>query len=221
VISVNKLSHICGLSLKPNNRNAAACVLLAVVPVLLLTVGCGGGTSTSSSTVPANVVNDVAALITSNASTNLVGGPGAGISKLGDRVEPQSVSCNQTSCIFSEQFNATYACQLGGNTGFAGDVNGTINNSGTGAIQFQVDETFTNCVPDAGYTVNGAPEVTVAGTFTFTNGALSFPLQILEGGAVTVNGNTCNINMTTLAESDGSSKTTGTLCGQSVNISVQ
>lgn len=219
-MSINKLFNIFGLSLKSNKRNAAVCVLLAVVPILLLGIGCGGGTS-SSSTVPANVVNDVAALITSSASTNLVGGPGAAISHPTDHVEPQTASCNQSSCVISEQFNSSYACQLGGNIGFAGDINGTINNSGNGSIQFQVDETFTNCIPDAGYTVNGAPEVTVGGTFTFNNGNLSFPLQILEGGAVKINNQTCNINLTTLAESNGSSTTTGSLCGQSVSISVQ
>jgi len=199
--------------------------LLAVVLSVLVGVGCGGGSSSSSSAVPASVVQDVATLISGQAVTNLAEGAGTDIIRhpyhLKGHVEPMEVSCNQSSCVFSEQYNTTDACQFGGSTGFAGDVSGTVNSSGTGSFQFQVDETFTNCVPASGYTVNGAPEVTISGTFTFNGGALSFPLQILAGGALTINGNTCNINLTTLAESNGSSTTTGTLCGQSVNISAE
>jgi len=163
-------------------------------------------------------------MISEKAVTNLAEGTAAAAIRrhaghLQGRVEPQEVSCNQNSCVFSQQYNTTDACQYGGTSGFAGDVNGTISSSGTGSIQFQLDETFTNCVPVSGYSVNGAPEVTITGTFTFNNGSISFPLQILAGGAVMVNGDTCNINLTTLAESDGSSTTTGTLCGQSVNLS--
>jgi len=198
--------------------------LLAAVLSLLVGVGCGGGSgSGSSSTVPASVVQDVATMISKNAVTNLSEGTSAAVVRhpghLQGRIEPQEVSCTQNSCVFSQQYNTTDACQDGGTSGFAGDVNGTISSSGTGSIQFQVDETFTNCVPVSGYTVNGAPQVTISGTFTFNNGSISFPLPILAGGAVTVNGNTCNINLTTLAESNGSSTTTGTLCGQSVNLS--
>ena len=199
--------------------------LLAVVLSVLVGVGCGGGSSSSSSTVPASVVQDVATLISGQAVTNLAEGTGAAIVRHPDHlkghVEPMEVSCNQSSCVFSQQYNTTDACQYGGSTGFAGDVNGSVNSSGTGSFQFQVDETFTNCVPVSGYTVNGAPEVTIGGTFTFNDEALSFPLQILAGGAVTVNGNTCNISLTTLAQSNGSSTTTGTLCGQAVNVSTE
>lgn len=199
--------------------------LLAVVLSVLAGVGCGSGSSSSSSTVPTSVVQDVATLIAGQAVTNLAEGTGAEIVRhaghLKGSVEPMEVSCNQNSCVFSQQYNTTDACQYGGSTGFAGDVNGSVNSSGTGSFQFQLDETFTNCQPASGYTVNGAPEVTIGGTFTFNNGALSFPLQILAGGAVTINGNTCNINLTTLAESNDSSTTTGTLCGQSVNISIE
>jgi len=206
-------------------HSGSALALLAAVLSVLVGLGCGGGSSSSSSTVPPSVVQDVATMISGQAVTNLAEGTGAEIVRhpghLKGHVEPMEVSCNQNSCVFSQQYNTTDACQYGGSTGFAGDVNGTVSSSGTGSIQFQVDETFTNCVPASGYTVNGAPEVTIGGTFTFNNGAVSFPLQILAGGAVTINGNTCNINLTTLAESNGSSTTTGTLCGQSVNLSVE
>jgi hypothetical protein len=205
-------------------HSVSAFSLLAAVLSVFVGVGCGGGSSSSSSTVPASVVQDVATMISDKAVTNLAEGSGAAIVRhpahLEGRVEPQEVSCNQNSCVVSQQYNVTDACQYGGTAGFAGDVDGSVNSSGTGSIQFQVNETFTNCVPVSGYTVNGAPEVTIGGTFTFNNGSLSFPLQILAGGAVTINGNNCNINLTTLAESNGSSTTTGTLCGQSVNVSV-
>jgi hypothetical protein len=198
--------------------------VLALVLSVLVGVGCGGGSS-SSSTVPASVVQDVATIISEQAATNLAEGTGAEIVRrpghLKGHIDQINATCNQNSCVLSGQFNTTDACQYGGTTGFAGDVDGSVNNSGTGSIQFQLDETFTNCVPASGYTVNGAPEVSIAGTFTFYNGAVSFPLQILAGGAVTINGNACNINLTTLAESNGSGTTTGTLCGESVNISIE
>lgn len=188
-------------------------------------VGCGGSSTSSSSAVPANVVQDVATLISSQAATNLATASGAArvhpAQGLRGHVEPMGVSCSQTSCVVSDQFNTTQACQFGGSTGLSGDISGSINNSGTGGFQFQVDETFTNCSPASGYTVNGAPEVTVAGSINFNGGVVSFPLQFEAGGAVTINGNTCNIDLTTLAQSDGSSTTTGTLCGQAVNTSVQ
>jgi hypothetical protein len=201
-------------------------VAVVVLSAVFL-AGCGGSSSSSSgsSAVPASVVQSVATVIAGEAATNLATGSGAAVVRHADRlrghVEPMGVVCNNNSCVVSEQFNTTQACQFGGSTGFAGDLSGSINNSGTGGFQFQVDETFTNCSPVSGYTVNGAPEVTVAGSINFNGGVVSFPLQFEEGGAVTINGNTCNINLTTLAESDGSSTTTGTLCGQAVNLSVQ
>ena len=220
-----KSNGIVCISLSSNPHTTSALTLLAAVLSVIVGVGCGGGSGSSSSTVPASVVQDVATMISEKAVTNLAEGTGAQIVRhpghLKGRAEPQEVSCNQNSCVVSQQYNITDACQYGGTAGLVGDVNGSINSSGTGSFQFQVDETFANCVPVSGYTVNGAPEVTIGGTFTFNNGSLSFPLQILAGGAVTINGNTCNINLTTLAESTGSSTTTGTLCGQSVNVSVE
>ena len=196
---------------------------LVLVLSVLAGVGCGGGSS-SSSAVPASVVQDVATVISQQAATNLAEGAGAQVVRhpghLKGHIDQINATCTQSSCVLSGQFNTTNACQYGGTTGFAGDVDGSVNSSGTGSIQFQLDETFTNCVPASGYTVNGAPEVTIAGTFSFNNGAISFPLQVVAGGAVNINSNTCNINLTTLVESNGSSTTTGTLCGQSVNLSV-
>ena len=217
---MNAKRSFCPVSVK------SFCGLLAAAVGLVFGIGCGGGSSSSSSSaVPASVVQDVATVISGQAVTNLAQGSGAAVVRhpghLKGHVEPQSATCNQNSCVFSEQFNTSNACQFGGTVGFAGDVNGTLNSSGTGDVQFQVDETFTNCSPASGYTVNGAPEATISGTFTFNNGTISFPLQILEGGAVTINGNMCGISLTTLAQSDGSSTTTGTLCGQAVNISVK
>jgi hypothetical protein len=205
-------------------RGVPALGLLVLIAISAFAIACGGGSSNSSS-VPSNVTQDVATMIGGQAATNLAAGSGAAVvghaDHLKGRVEPQNVSCTQTSCVFSQQYNTTDNCQFGGTTGFAGDVNGTINSSGTGNINFQMDETFNSCVPVSGYTVNGAPEVTITGTFAFNNGSISFPLQVLAGGAVTVNGNNCSINLTTLAQSDGSSTTTGTVCGQAVNVTVQ
>jgi hypothetical protein len=209
----------------PSSRHSLRVfIVLALVLSVLVGVGCGGGSS-SSSTIPASVVQDVASVISRQAATNLAEGTGADIARQPDHlkghIDQINATCNQNSCVLSGQFNTTDACQFGGTTGFAGDVNGSVNSSGTGSIQFQLDETFSNCVPVSGYTVNGAPEVSIAGTFTFSNGVVSFPLQVLAGGAVTINGTTCNVNLTTLVESNGSGTTTGTLCGQAVNISVE
>lgn len=208
-----------GLSVK------ISCGLLLAIAIVLLGAGCGGSSSSSSSSssIPPQVTQSVATLIAQQAAHNLAAGPPPAekASQRAGRVSPQQVSCTPSSCVFSEQFNVSQACQFGGTTGLAGDVSGSVNSSGTGSINFQVDETFTDCVPVQGYTVNGAPDVTVAGIITMNGGVINFPLQILEGGAVSINGNACNINLTTLGNADGSSTTTGTLCGQSVNLSVQ
>jgi hypothetical protein len=160
---------------------------------LLVANGCGGS-SGSSMNIPSSVVQDVATLMAEQAGANLAGA--SLYATRAPRAEPETTACTPSSCLFNEQFDSSMACQYGGMTGFAGDLSGSLNGSASGSIQLQADETFTDCIPVSGYTVNGAPDATVAGTFALVNGVLSFPLQVEEGGAVTINGESCVIDLT-------------------------
>lgn len=215
----------------------------AIIALAAVTLsGCGGGNSNSnnSSGIPASVVNDAASLIVGEAAANLVGGfssseeaaikhfagkANAETAKLVVRPDSANFSCiynsdgSIASCTFSDDINTTAPCKVSGTTGFVGSISGSVNGSGFGSFSFGTDTTFTDCVDVAGYTINGAPEVTTAGTFTFQNFNLNFPLNIDIGGGFMINNVTCNVLMSSVINSDGSSTTSGTLCGQSVSFS--
>lgn len=92
----------------------------------------------------------------------------------------------------------TIACAGGGTAGVSGEFS---------ASSFDLMTTFSDCNVGNGLVINGAPYLATTGTFTDTSFNLAFT------GAVTANGDTCNIDFR--VTQTGAS---GSICGNSVSF---
>jgi hypothetical protein len=129
------------------------------------------------------------------------------------------------------QVDETVTSPNGGTIHVIGSVNSSIsyNDSGYvtgGFMQIGLTETINSYVLTSGgerYTMNGAPYVSLAGTFTIAPGGRTFGTasSIRIGGGVRVTGNgldrTININLTIIVNSSGTGgSVSGTIGGESV-----
>ena len=140
----------------------------------------------------------------------------------GNRVRPDQISCTQTSCVVNLPLSFTLNCTTGGNMKLTGTIDGSMNNTGTGLIGIQADITITDWSCIQGFIINGAPDITITGMFSFINGAPATTQSIDMGGAFewgSSAADVCNINLTTNFNADGSGDTSGTLCGNPINTS--
>jgi len=121
------------------------------------------------------------------------------------------------TCDFPVNFDGT--CPGGGTIAVAGNVDGTLDNSGDGSIQSQLTITPTNCSVDK-LVINGDPSITVDGTFNFAANAPAFPITLTETGGISYGPNpsgSCQLNVTYTVSSQTSCAISGTVCGQAVN----
>ena len=194
------------------------CLVVLALAVSLLVVGCGGGNgSNSSSSLSASQASAIAAQIAQAASHSAANSPSGAIVT---HAHPQSVTCNQSGCQIFQQFSATITCSVGGNIGVTGDISGATDASGTGLIQIQGQETLTNCSPEQGLVLNGAPYISMTGNFSFLNGNPSTNQSISIGGGFSWGSSAnqvCQVNLTANFNANGSGDLSGTLCGQQVN----
>ncbi len=113
-------------------------------------------------------------------------------------------------------------CTAGGYINVTGSMTGSIDNNGSGVLSLQVTETINSWQCITGYTVDGAPYLSAAGTFSFLNGHQATAASISFGGGFQWSGNgsgTCNIQMTMLFNPDGTGHLSGTACNYQVNES--
>jgi len=111
-------------------------------------------------------------------------------------------------------------CTAGGYIEVAGSMTGSISDQGTGALLLQVLETISDWRCVGSYVVNGDPYISAAGTFSFLNGNLSEPASISVGGGFKWGGTaaqSCQMQMTVLAYSNGTGRYSGTVCNHAVN----
>lgn len=112
-------------------------------------------------------------------------------------------------------------CTAGGYINVTGSMTGSINDTGTGLLSLQVTETLNSWQCIGGFTMDGDPYVSAAGTFSFINGQQATAASISFGGGFRWTGNgsgSCTIQMTALFNPDHSGHMTGQMCGQQVNI---
>lgn len=135
--------------------------------------------------------------------------------------EQSSSGCTPTpngqSCNFP--LSANDPCSGGGSISVAGDVQGTLNNSGAGSLTAQLTITPKSCSLSS-VTFSGDPGITIAGNVNFTNTGPTFPVSLTEGGGISYSPNpsgTCSLNVTYTINSLSSCAVTGTVCGQSVS----
>lgn len=113
-------------------------------------------------------------------------------------------------------------CTSGGYINVTGSMTGSLDNNGTGVLQLQVTETINGWQCISGYTMDGAPYLSAAGTFSYLNGQQSTASSISFGGGFQWTGNgsgTCSIQMTMLFNPDGTGHLSGVACGYQVNES--
>ena len=204
--------------------------LLPAVTAILIYTGCGSSTHNNSlsaaqaQAVSQQVVQAVAQALANALHLNLPAAeqPPARMSEtLGDIRPDQSLNCISTptgqTCMFP--ISSTGPCTKGGTISVAGDIQGTLNNTGSGSLGAQVTITPANCAV-SNVTFNGDPDISIAGQINFTNAGPSFPITLTEGGGITYGPNpagSCQLNVTYSINSVSSCTVTGTVCGQPVN----
>lgn len=219
----------------------------SLVCVLLLSSfslsGCGGGGSggggdggsdpvatTMNRTAAESITKSLSRAATSSMQSSAFKQPSLSDSLLLPEVLEQnplakalySVSCTQTSCVINQPITARLSCTAGGRMDVTGNISGTINNTGTGLIQIQATETISDWSCSPPYIVNGDPYISLTGTFSFMNGAPSTQQHIgINGGFKwgTSSVQSCQLHLDTNFDRNGGGRTTGSVCGYTVDIS--
>ena len=222
------------------NRIASLCLMVVATMLLVLCGGCGSSSANSSnnsmSSAQAQAVTDqvVQALTQALASTfpsNLAAANDVrpNLSTVVRNIGP-NVSSGCTSTATGENCNwpinlPYYPCVSPGggqerSISVTGDIDGTLNNSGSGSVSADITITPTNCSV-SNLIVNGDPSISVSGQVNFTdNETPTFPIIFTETGGISFGPNpsgSCQLNVTYTINSSLSCTVGGTLCGQSVS----
>ncbi|HEU4990771.1 MAG TPA: hypothetical protein VFT41_13380 [Gemmatimonadaceae bacterium] len=115
-------------------------------------------------------------------------------------------------------------CTSGGYINVLGSMTGSIDQNGSGVLSLQVTESINGWKCDGGWTIDGDPYLSAAGTFPFLNGALSSAASISFGGGFRYTGpvsGSCSEQMTLLLYQNGSGHLSGTMCGRQVDVTFQ
>lgn len=132
-----------------------------------------------------------------------------------------AVSCTATSCVINQAISASRTCTSGGRMAVTGNISGTINSTGSGVIQISATETITDWSCQSPLIINGDPYISLTGTFSFLNGAPATQQHIGISGGIkwgTSSAQSCQVSLSTDFNRDGTGHTTGTVCGQSIDV---
>lgn len=158
------------------------------------------------------------------AFTQQIAGPAAGSlsSATGSMSSPLGTAglARGPAVLINAPFSAQTNCTAGGNIKVSGSWTGSIDQTGSGVLSLQANETITDWQCISGHVFNGDPYVSLAGTFSFLNGNLNSPASMSMGGGFKWDGGSCQIQLTFLIYADGHGTVSGQVCGRSVNISV-
>jgi hypothetical protein len=210
------------------SRSLVAVVLGASLAAMS---GCGASTdasgmSSDQATAFARSVS-LAAISSMNVTFAPAAGDVAAPSPAERQLEPGplgplfTVSCTQTSCVINQPIAATRSCTAGGTIAVTGNISGSISNTGTGLIQISATETITDwmCLPPL--VVNGDPYISLVGTFSFLNGFPATQQHVGISGGIKWTGDgagSCQIQLDTNFNGNGSGHTTGVVCGHAVDV---
>jgi hypothetical protein len=202
--------------------------LSILVAIAVLMIGCGNSNSSMNNLTSAQA-QAVASAVSTGVSQSLEGAfgvasveRGVGVTRIEDgspRTTTPSCTLSSSNGNFNCQISQSFSCSGGGTMAISGDVSGSVSDSGTGSIQEQIAADPTNCSVD-GTTLNGDPNVTVAGQFNISNWSPQWPLTGTETGGVTYGPNpsgSCQLNVTFTVNSNLTCTISGTACGQSVS----
>ena len=217
-------------------RNESFCLTVVAAMLSILCSGCGGGGSSMSSSMSQAQAQAVSAQV-SQAITQALGNavPSSAPVTRGSRpslstavrdLRPDTLTgCTSTptgeSCNIPISLT-NYPCSgpQGGTISVTGDVDGTLNNAGSGSVNAQLAITPANCSV-SNLIINGDPSITVAGQVNFTdNETPVFPVTFTETGGISYGPNpsgSCQVNATYTISSSLSCTVSGMVCGQSVS----
>lgn len=213
-------------------RNAASCLIVAAAMLSLLCSSCGGGSSSPSSSN--NLSQAQAQAVTGEVSLALAQALGSTFTVsagpenqtlpvvVGEiHPDASSPSCTPTSTGENCNWPITYSgpCPQGGTIAVAGDISGSLDNTGGGSIMSLLTITPSACSV-SGLVLNGDPSITVQGQINFTQSALTFPVTLSETGGISYGpkpSGSCQFNVTYTVTSATSCTIAGTACGQPVS----
>ncbi|MFY9646029.1 MAG: hypothetical protein WAK29_12665 [Terriglobales bacterium] len=215
------------------NKEYVGLIVIAVI-VSILCSGCGGGSSSSSiSQAQAQAVTVQLSQAVGQALSSAFGAS----EPAGRDVHPSlatvvrdigspnvSNGCTPTgtgeNCNWPIHFVAE--CPQGrvlGTITVAGDIEVTLNNSGSGSVSSQLTITPQSCTV-SNLVINGDPDIAVAVNMSFADSAPVFPVTLTESGGISYGPNpsgSCQLNVNYTITSATSCSITGTACGQSVS----
>lgn len=211
---------------------AIASFAASVVGLALLMIGCGSSNSMNrsmnNSLSPAQA-QSVATAVSSGVVQAMTGALGAGVIDplpTGMRRIDPAPNTSAISCVSSATGESctwpiatTFNCPGGGTMAVAGDLSGTLSNTGNGSAQAQITATPANCSVN-GVVLNGDPSVTVAGQASIGNYAPVWPVTGTETGGVTFGPNpsgSCQLNLKFSVNASLNCTVTGTACGETVS----
>jgi hypothetical protein len=122
----------------------------------------------------------------------------------------------------NQPMDAKLNCQGGGYIHLTGTITGSIDQNGSGIIQFQAEESIVNWLCEPPFIVTGDPYVSVTGTFTFLNGAPATTEHVSISGGFQWSGpssGSCQINLG-MDFSGSGGHMTGAICGDPVDITI-
>ncbi len=216
-------------------RSESFCLIVAAALLPILSTGCGSNSSTNNNMSQAQA--QAVAQQVSQAITQALSGavpatalPASdtrpSLSAVVNDIHPDALpGCTSTSngetCNIPISLT-NYPCggPQGGTISVTGDVDGTLNNSGSGSLSTQLAITPANCSV-SNLILNGDPSINVAGQINFTNDETPvFPVTFTETGGISYGPNpsgSCQVNATYTINSSLSCTVSGTVCGQSVS----
>jgi hypothetical protein len=214
--------------------HASLCVTAMAVMLSIVCVGCGSGSSNSLSPAQAQAVADqVTQALTQAVSTAVpstapatTSGARPSLSTAVQDIRPDALD-GCTSTATGENCNipislVNYPCAgtQGGTISVTGDIDGTLNTSGSGSLSTNLTITPANCSV-SNLIVNGDPSISVGGQISFTdNETPVFPITFTETGGISYGPNpsgSCQLQATYTINSSLSCTVSGTVCGQSVS----
>jgi hypothetical protein len=216
----------------PTKRIASFCLTVLTAVLSILSSGCGGGSSMS------NMSQAQAQAVAQQFSQAVVQALGTAVPATAPSAAPPSLStavrdlrpdalpgCTSTStgqnCNIPISLT-NYPCtgSQGGTISVTGDVDGTLNNTGSGSVTAQLTITPAQC-SISNLIVNGDPSITVSGQINFTNNETPvFPVTFTETGGISYGPNpsgSCQVNATYTINSSLACTVSGTVCGQPVS----
>jgi len=125
--------------------------------------------------------------------------------------------------LINESVNSRTNCTAGGYITVVGGMTGTVNSCGSAYLSIQLTESIVNWQCIGGWIVNGDPNLSLVATFTFLNGAPATRQDMTISGGFSWTGTSsgsCQVYLHTNFDlNNGSSTTTGTVCGHPISIS--